>query len=140
MKTGTMILVGIVLATIAYQVIERISTETLNVVLGVACGIGASIPVTAGLLLALLRQRARAEMYEMPEPEPMPARVQPQPQHIAAPQMPQPQIIVLSPQGQFPQNAQMPAQWMNAMNAVNPYMHEQPNAVDAREWRIIGEE
>ena len=144
MKTGTFIVAGIVLATIAYQVMMRVPAETLSIALGVGCGIAASIPVTVGLLIALLRERSTAEVYVEERPaEPAPARVPYQPpQPIAPPVMPQPQIIVLSPNGQFmpgqmPQNFQMPAQWVNA---ANPYMHEHGNAVDAREWRIIGEE
>lgn len=145
MKTGTLILVGIVLATIAYQVVERVPADTLSVALGVACGFAASIPVTIGLMLVLLRQRQARDGYiETPEPESAPARMsyQPAPQPVTAPQMPPPQIIVLTPQGQFapgqlPQGFPLPAQWANP---PNPFMHEQANAVDAREWRIIGEE
>ncbi len=144
MKIGSFILVGLVLATIVYQVMMRVPAETLSIALGVACGVAASIPVTVGLLIALLRERSTAETYVEERPaEPAPARMPYQPpQPIAPPAMPQPQIIVLSPNGQFmpgqmPQNFQMPAQWQNM---ANPYMHEHSNAVDAREWRIIGEE
>ena len=145
MKTGTLILVGIVLATIAYQIVERVPADTLSVALGVACGIGASIPVTVGLILALLRQRQNAGTFaETPEPEPAPARVQyhPAPQPLAQPPMQPPQIIVLSPQGQFapgqiPQGFPLPAQWGAT---PNPFLQEHANAIDAREWRIIGED
>lgn len=145
MKTGALIVIGIVLATIAYQVIERVSADTLSVALGVACGIAASIPVTVGLMIAVLRQRQTHEaLVEMPEAEPMPARMtyQPAPQTLDAPHMPPPQIIVLSPQGQFapgqlPQGFPLPVQWSQT---PNPFLHEHANAVDAREWRIIGEE
>lgn len=143
MKTGTLILVGIVLATIAYQVIERVPADTLSVALGVACGIGASIPVTVGLMLLLLRQRQNAEAFaETTEPEPARVQYHPAPQPLAQAQLQPPQIIVLSPQGQIapgqmPQGFPMPAQWASA---PNPFMQEHANAVDAREWRIIGEE
>lgn len=145
MKTGTLILVGIVLATIAYQIIQRVPADTLSVALGVACGIGASIPVMVGLVLALLRQRQNTTAFaEMPEPEPAPVRAQyqPAPHTMTQAQLQPPQIIVLTPQGQFssgqvPQGFPLSAQWANP---PNPFMPEHTNAVDAREWRIIGEE
>jgi hypothetical protein len=143
-KTGTLILVGIVLATVAYQVVERVPSDTLSVALGVACGIAASIPVTVGLMIALWRRGTPAGTYaEMPEPEiaPRPMPYRPTVQPFAPPQLQPPQIIVLSPQGQFTpgqlQDFPLPAQWAIS---PNPFMHEQANAVDAREWRIIGTE
>lgn len=145
MKTGTLILAGIVLATIAYQVVERVSSDTLSVALGVACGIAASIPVTVGLVIALWRQRSAVETYaETAEPEPARPRMQypPATHPMTPPQVQPPQVIVLSPQGQFlpgqmPHGFSWPAQWSNT---PNPFMQEHANAVDAREWRIIGEE
>ncbi|MBI4675594.1 MAG: hypothetical protein HY741_28450 [Chloroflexi bacterium] len=147
MKTGTMIVLGLVLAAVAYQIVERVPAETLSVMLGVACGIGASIPVSVGLLIALLRQRQPVETYqELETPEPEPARVEHQtpPQRISAPQPQQPQIIVLAPQGQFApgQFAQngygAPAlQWLQQAYAMPP---EPEQTIDARDWRIIGEE
>jgi hypothetical protein len=144
LKTGTWILIGIVLATVAYQIIERVPADTLSVALGVACGIGASVPVSVGLMMALLRQRQAPEAeVETREIEPARVRYPPTPPYLAAPTAPpQPQIIVLSPQGQFApgqlaQSMPFPAQWTNSQY---PFLQEQPDAVDAREWRIIGEE
>lgn len=172
-KTGFFLVGGLILATIAYQIFGRIPSDVLNVALGVMCGIGASIPVSLGLLIALTRRRNQDEQpIEWAEPEP--ARYVPQsvPQVAAtqvqripqqsgyAPQLAQsqmqyapqvaphpsplqqPQIIVVTPQGQFaqgqfPQGFQMPAQWNPQQY---PFMQEHANAVDAREWRIIGEE
>lgn len=157
-KTGIFIIAGLILAGVAYQVLGRIPSDALNVAFGVMCGIGASIPVSLGLLLALTRQRQRTAEIDWGEPEPEPIRVEqpavqrfpqpaPQLQYQAQPQlqaqMPQqPQIIVVTPQGQYlggqlPQGLQFPPQWTNQQY---PFMHEQVNAVDAREWRIIGEE
>jgi hypothetical protein len=141
-----MILIGIVLATVAYHIVERVPAETLSIALGVACGIGASVPISVGLIIALLRQRQSPEAeVETREIETAPARVHypPTPQYLAAPTAPsQPQIIVLSPQGQFApgrfaQGMQFPVSWTNPQY---PFMQEQSDAVDAREWRIIGEE
>jgi hypothetical protein len=66
------------------------------------------------------------------------------PQRIPALQQ-QPQIIVLAPpqgqftQGQFPQNGYgaMPLQWLNQAYAMP---QDTDQAIDARDWRIIGEE
>ncbi|GIL15201.1 MAG: hypothetical protein BroJett039_03740 [Chloroflexota bacterium] len=145
MKTGTLLLVGIALAAIAYQIIERVPSDALNVALGVACGVGASIPVMLGLLLALWRERQSVDTdAAIVEPEPARLRAQSLPASMPLPAaQPPPQIIVLAPQGQYaqgqlPQGFPMPAQWLN--QTQYPFMHEQPNAVDAREWRIIGDD
>lgn len=161
---------GLVLAAVVYQVLERVPSDSLNVALGVMCGIAASVPVSLGLLLALTRQRQQDQAEaEWLAPEPEAARIvrlanghasgmsndelddrrqipQRIPQNANA--QPQPQIIVIAPpqgqfaqgqfaQGQFPQGFSFPAQWTPQQF---PFMHEQANAVDAREWRIIGEE
>ncbi len=153
-KTAFFLAVGAVLAVIVYQVLERVPTDALNVALGVACGIGASIPVSLGLLIALTRRRDRNEaQVEWNDPEPEPVRYAPPVQRIPqqapmpqmrAPEMPQqPQIIVIAPPqgqfapGQFPQGFPFPAQWTNAPSMG---MHEQPDPIDSREWRIIGED
>lgn len=153
-KTSVIFVGGLVLAVVAYQVLERVPSDALNVALGVACGIAASIPVSLGLLIALTRRHRQNEPqveWVDPEPEPVqiiqqpsPHRI-PQPAQIAPqPQMQQPQIIVVTPQGQviggqgqFPPGAQLVPQWNAAQYS---FMHEQPGAVDAREWRIIGTE
>lgn len=142
-KTGFLLVGGLVLTTVMYQLLERVPSDALNVALGVLCGIGASIPVTLGLLIALARQRQHnAARVEWNDPEPEPTRFEPTPLPRAIPSNPpQPQIIVLTPQGQFapqqfPHGIQMPAQFQQPY----PFMQEHANAIDAREWRIIGEE
>ncbi len=144
-KTGIMLVGGLVISAVVYQFLQRVPADALNVALGVMCGIGASIPVSVGLLLALMRQRQRYETpQEWSDPEPAYPTQPSLPQHIPQqPALPQPQIIVLAPQGnlapgQFPQGMPMPAQWLNQQ--AYPFMQEHANAVDAREWRIIGEE
>lgn len=134
---------GLVLTTVVYQILERVPSDALNVALGVMCGIGASIPVTLGLLIALTRQRQHnAARVEWNDSESEPTRIEPTPLPRAIQSdPPQPQIIVLTPQGQFapqqfPQGFPMPAQFQQP----NPFMQEHAHAIDAREWRIIGEE
>ncbi len=146
-KPGIFLIGGLVLAAVVYQILARVPSDALNVALGVMCGIAASIPVSLGLLIALTRQREQANVTaEVYDPEPEPARFVEQPMPLRIPQQSaqQPQIIVIAPpqgqfaQGQFPQGFQMPAQWLN--QTQYPFMQEHANAVDAREWRIIGEE
>jgi hypothetical protein len=149
-KIGIFLTAGLVLSAVVYQVLGRIPSDALNVALGVMCGIGASIPVSLGLLIALTRRRqAEAEM-DWQDQEPSPARYIPQPvSHFREPaprlEQPQvPQIIVVAPPqgqfapGQFPQGIPLQATW--GSQQPYPFMHEHANAVDAREWRIIGEE
>lgn len=145
-KTGIFLILGLIAAVVAYQVLARVPSDALNVALGVACGIGASIPVSLGLLIALMRRRQQGDsQLDWQDAEPASARypAHPLPQRIPQPELQQPQIIVIAPPqgqfapGQFPQGFPMPAQWLNQQY---PFMHENPEAVDARDWRIIGEE
>jgi hypothetical protein len=77
---------GVVMALIIGQ---RMSTDAMAVVLGVAVGVAASVP-TSVLLLALLR-RAQREASWRPESS------QPVPQQPMLPAAMQPNIIVLNP-------------------------------------------
>ena len=77
---------GVVMALIIGQ---RMSTDAMAVVLGVAVGVAASVP-TSVLLLALLR-RAQREASWRPESS------QPAPQQPMLPAAMQPNIIVLNP-------------------------------------------
>ncbi len=149
-KTGIILIGVFATAALVYQILERVPTDALNIALGVACGIGASIPVSLGLLIALTRQRQQDDWqieWQGASTERLPQRSPPQryaPQQIQEAAQPQPQIIVIAPPqgqfapGQFPQGFPIPAQWLN-QQAYAP-MHENPNTVDAREWRIIGED
>jgi hypothetical protein len=73
---------GVALALI---VGERMSTDAMAVVIGVAVGVAASVP-TSVLLVALLRRERRPYQAEQMPPPPPPY-----------PQMQQPQVIVLNP-------------------------------------------
>lgn len=147
-KISTILIGGLVLAAIVYQILARVPSDALNVALGVLCGIGASIPVSLGLLLALTRQRREERADEWTDPEPV-RYVQQPVQRLPQPLPPygqtgQPQIIVVAPpqgqypSGQFPQGIPFPAQWLSQQQY--PFMQEPAGAVDAREWRIIGED
>ena len=78
-------------------------------IVGVLCGIVATIPITVGLLIALTRERARYlpddDEYIDPAPAPAPYNVYRPAAPPQPPQMPQqPQIIVVSPpQSRLPQ-------------------------------------
>ncbi len=56
---GLLLVLGL-FAVIASAAV-RLSSEALNVLVGVLCGVGASIPVSVGLLIALTRERHRAD-------------------------------------------------------------------------------
>jgi len=151
-KTGIFIIGGLIASAAVYQILGRVPSDALNVALGVACGVIASIPVSLGLLIALNRQRQQNQLQgESYETEPEPVRYTPRTVEPAAEPRPfqlshqqqQPQIIVIAPpqgqfpQVQFPQGFPMPAQWLNQQY---PSMQENSETVDARDWRIIGEE
>lgn len=149
-KTSTFLIGGLVLAAIVYQILARVPSDALNVALGVLCGIGASIPVSLGLLIALTRRRQPEDRGEWADPDSEPVRHIQQPvQRLPQPALPfqqtqQPQIIVVAPPqgpyapGQYPQGIPFPTQWLNQQQY--PFMQEHAGAIDARDWRIIGED
>jgi hypothetical protein len=79
---------GVAMAVIIGQ---RMSTDAMAVVLGVAVGVGASVP-TSVLIVALLRREKRAWHNDQPQVPPPPA----------CPQMQQP-VIMLNPAALFGQ-------------------------------------
>jgi len=144
MKNATLILFGLMGAGVVYQMIQRVPPEALTVALGVTCGLAASLPVALGLLIALTRNRQQVEpVEEWIDPEPTPVRyLPPAPQRIPQqmPEQQQPQIIVIAPpQGQFGQGQlpQMPFTWNNGQY---PFIVDNNQAMQERDWRIIGEE
>ena len=84
---------GVVLAWVIGQ---RISTDAMAVVIGVAVGVAASVP-TSVLLVALLR-RERQERHDEPPVRPSPAY----------PQVSTPNVIVLNPAELWGQRASQP--------------------------------
>lgn len=132
-KNALVLLFLLGLFAVVYSVSTRLTSEALNVIVGLLCGIGASIPVTIGLLLALTRERHSAAEY-VDTSEDDHTRYQPAP--YAPPAQPQayPPIIVMAPPtGQLPNPYQLPP------NALPPgyTMNEPPRT---RDFKIIGED
>lgn len=95
--------------TLALVIGQRLSTDAMAVVLGVAVGVAASVP-TSVLLVALLRRTTRESSWR-PEPA-LPAPP-------AYPQMAQPNIIVLNPadlMGRGGQQAYIPSPPIELLN------------------------
>lgn len=96
MTGKVLILATLILATgaLSYEVASRLSDEAVMAIVGVFCGIVASIPVSIGLLIALTRERG---VYaDDDEPEPM---LQQPRTPYAAPEPPPQTIIIIVPQG-----------------------------------------
>jgi hypothetical protein len=105
---------------LAYVVGSRLSDEAIAIVVGLACGIGAMVPLSVGLAVALIRGSRRDETYAMDQPTRMPS--------------PYPPVIVVAP----PQMGQQPwAQYPHYQNYL-PAPFNQP--LDARDFKIVGEE
>ncbi len=135
-------------ALIAYQIGSRLSDQAIMTIVGVTCGIAASIPVSLGLLIALTRERTAYVIEEYDEPEPVP---EPAPYHVyrpTAPQYPQPQqlpaqaqpqqpqiIFVAAPQGQIPQGY---APYGNLLQP--PLGSALPAPMQERNFKIVGED
>ncbi len=137
-KTGVVLVSMAFVMTLAYYVGNRLSTDALNMAVGVLCGMAASIPVSVGLLLALMRKRNdEADDDDEMENDPHPTVAQPMPRPG---QQQQPQIIVIAP----PQGQPYPGQanYYPLGGATNytypPVMNE--DVIDSRDWRIIGDD
>jgi|GEM_PF-5845701 len=67
-RTGVILAFIIASIVLAIQIGERLSDAAMQTIAGVLCGIGASIPVSIGLLLALTRERKPGPDGDDPEP------------------------------------------------------------------------
>lgn len=143
-RTGFILAVIIAAAVMAYQIGSRLSDEAIMTIVGVSCGIAASIPVSVGLLIALTRERSpyAVEEYIEPEPEPAPYNiyrpVMPQQPHMTGQsQVPQqPQIIVVAPPQQpLSQNY---APYGNYL--LSPGQPALPAPMQERTFRIVGDQ
>lgn len=137
-RTGIVLAFIVGMAVLAYQVGSRLSDDAIMTIVGVSCGILASIPVSIGLLIALTRERATyaAEEYGQAEPAPAPYNTY-RPAMPAQPQMQQPQIIVVSPpQQQFPPNFSPYGNYLQPPAANNAL----PAPMQERNFKIVGED
>ncbi len=136
-RNGFVLAVIAAAAVMAYQIGSRLSDEAIMTIVGVTCGIVASIPVSIGLLIALTRERTTyvAEEYIEPEPAPSPYNVY-RPSQPPQPQMQQPQIIVVAPpQQQLPPNFSPYGNYL-----PSPQMNELPAPMQERNFKIVGED
>jgi len=104
--------------TLAAFVGQRMSTDAMAVVIGVAVGVAASVPTSLLLVALMRRERATAWRAEPP---------------AAAPQLPQPNVIVLNP-----------ADLLGARREL-PYVPQPPPELSAadgglRRLRIVGDD
>ncbi len=129
MRTRTIVGLGTMTCATAlvYIVGTRLSEQALNVLLGITCGIAASIPVSLGLLIALTRQRkARVET----EPEEPGQVSSPVPYAPRPAQLPYPPVIVVAPSQNWPLGYD---RWL-------PPGYGTGSGTSPRDWKIFGEE
>ena len=102
MKRVLVVVAGIIVLALAIMVGGKMSADAMAVVVGVVCGIGASIPTS--LLMLLLMRRREEEPEEQPRP---------------MPQMPS--IMIVNPGGGAVGPYQQPAsQFLPPFNAGAP--------------------
>lgn len=137
LKAGTAIVCIAFGATLAYYIGSRISTDALNLAVGVLCGMAASLPVSIGLLVALFRRRGSNSEEQEDVPSPYPAS-----QSYPIPRQQIPQVIVLAPQpGPYPSGyapfgfpGGNPAQYGDNM------LEQAGDVIDGRDWKVIGDD
>ncbi len=136
-KTGAVLVLMAFAVTLAYSAGTRMSTEAINVAVGVVCGIVASVPVSLGLLIALTRQRERAAE---PEPEPREG-LYPAPSY-GSPRPQTPQIIVVAPPQSQYSNGQPTYgyPYANPASGTNYPPTYNEEVIEGRDWRIIGDD
>jgi hypothetical protein len=141
-RTGIGLAFIVAAAVLAYQIGARLSDEAVLTIVGVMCGILASIPISIGLLVALTRERTPygTEEYD-PLDEPAPAGYEvyrpappPSPLHAQLPERP-PQIIVVAPP-QAPSNALPYPNYLLPAQAAPPYAAP----MQERNFKIVGED
>jgi hypothetical protein len=142
-RTGVILAFIVAAAVLAYQIGSRLSDEAIMTIVGVLCGIGASIPVSIGLLLALTRERStyaddrEADVISDVAPAPYNVYRPDSPPHQVPPQVPQmPQIIVVAP----PQQP-LPPNGLPYGNYLPPQTNAAlPPPMQERTFKIVGEE
>lgn len=131
-KTGIVLALVLAAIILTYQVSSRLSDQAVETIVGVSCGVLATIPVSLGLLVALLRRRTRDE-YDYSD-DIAPSRYDEAPYPAMPPRQPYPQVIVVAP----PQT-QMPGAYSNYSPPYAPPRDLLP-APEMREFRIVGDE
>ncbi len=127
-RTGFILALILCAAAFLYSIGSRLTDQAVNMIVGVLCGIAASIPVSVGLLVALTRRRA-ADEEDQEVIETYPAHypnVSPRPAQPAYP----PVIVVAPPQSPFP----------NSYSPMLPPGYNMNEPPISRDFRIIGED
>jgi len=119
MKRILMVLGIIFIVALCITIAKNLSSDAMAIIVGIICGIGASIP-TSLLLLFLTR---REDAYEHPEPR----------QNQQFPSV----MIVTPPMGQFSQGNP----YMNGMNSQGAYFPPPAGApgFTPRQFHILGD-
>ncbi len=121
--------------TLAYYLGSKLSTEAINVAVGVLCGMAASLPVSFGLLVALTRQREPVDEQETHKGwHPTPS--------YGAPRSHVPQVIVVAPpQGQYtPGSVPFAYPVDRSLHYPNYPLRESDDVIEGRDWRLVGED
>jgi hypothetical protein len=127
-KTGLLLVLTLSGAVIVYTIAARLSDQTLDVLVGLLCGVGATIPLSIGLLIALTRRRRERQDSEEQGGDYLERGASHSPYN---PRQPYPPVIVVTPQqSQFPQpfGGMLPPGY----NLNEPAM--------PRDFKIIGED
>lgn len=131
-KMGLMIVLVVAGAALTYAVTARLSEQTLDVMMGLMCGVAASIPLSVGVLIALTRRREQPAEEEEPALD-YPVASAPYGGHT--PRQPYPPVIVITPQqGQMPNpygGLLLPGHLPGGYNMNEPPM--------TRDFKIVGE-
>jgi len=122
MRNGIFLVVIAFAVTLAIVVGNRLSNEAMAVVVGVVCGISATIPISVGLLIAASRHWGQSE-------GPREIGYDYEARRYAA----QPPVVVISP----PQVAQSPYGFSQSQLYLPP---SAPMPGAPRDFKIIGDE
>lgn len=136
-RSGIIVAFVVGAAILAYQIGSRLSDQAIMTIVGVLCGILASIPVSIGLLIALTRERTSYygpdadALYQDPAPSAYPVY------RPAPPPQPQtPQVIVVAP----PQAPLAPHLNPYANYLLPPSSAPGTMPMQERNFKIVGDE
>jgi hypothetical protein len=118
MKRVALALVGVFVLALAVVVAKRLSADAMAVVVGIVCGIGASIPT--GLLMLYVLNKRDADAAQRQQEQQRPASVAPT-------------VMIIGP----PAGMQQPY-WGQPMGA--PYFPQQMSPGAQRQFQLLGGE